>query len=336
MKIATIYHSIDLDGWMSAAIVKHWFAETYTNKNITETTSDKKIQQLYSENKINTIEFIGYNHGQQEPYVYDYDKIIMSDIAFSNSTMSSIAEKFTGDNFVWCDHHISAMKENEKISHVSGLRRTDLSACQLTWKYFFKEKKEPEIVRLLGLYDSFMHKGTPEEKKVLEFQYGARAVMYDVNTTYDHLVANLEIDRCFDEDIEIYQEQYEQSVEFIHNSGKAIYQFLLADALQSYKNGFSIILDETISDSLTLHRKFIVINKERFNPINFGINYHKEGYDGCACYHYDGKQWRFSLYNDNGSVNCSVIAKKFGGGGHKNASGFVVDDIESFIKTYKI
>ena len=32
--------------------------------------------------------------------------------------------------------------------------------------------------------------------------------------------------------------------------------------------------------------KFICINKENFNPINFGIDYHKDGYDGAACFHY--------------------------------------------------
>jgi len=75
--------------------------------------------------------------------------------------------------------------------------------------------------------------------------------------------------------------------------------------------------------------KFISINKERFNPINFGIDYHKDGYDGCACFHYDGvrKVWAFSLYNDNGLVDCSQIAKQFGGGGHKGAAGFVVDNL---------
>lgn len=25
MKTVRIYHSVDLDGWMSAAIIKHWF-----------------------------------------------------------------------------------------------------------------------------------------------------------------------------------------------------------------------------------------------------------------------------------------------------------------------
>jgi nanoRNase/pAp phosphatase (c-di-AMP/oligoRNAs hydrolase) len=69
--------------------------------------------------------------------------------------------------------------------------------------------------------------------------------------------------------------------------------------------------------------KFICINKERFNPINFGINYHEDGYDGCMCFHMTSdKMISASLYNDNGEVDCSVIAKSFGGGGHKGAAGF--------------
>ena len=36
-----------------------------------------------------------------------------------------------------------------------------------------------------------------------------------------------------------------------------------------------------------------------------------------ACFYLrsDGK-WPFSFYNDNGQVDCSIIAKQFGGGGH--------------------
>ena len=37
----------------------------------------------------------------------------------------------------------------------------------------------------------------------------------------------------------------------------------------------------------------------------------------------NGKQWRVSLYQDGRpDVDCSVIAKKYGGGGHKGAAGF--------------
>lgn len=43
--------------------------------------------------------------------------------------------------------------------------------------------------------------------------------------------------------------------------------------------------------------------------------------------HFDGKQYHFSLYNDNGLVDCSIIAKQFGGGGHKGAAGFRIKSL---------
>lgn len=78
--------------------------------------------------------------------------------------------------------------------------------------------------------------------------------------------------------------------------------------------------------------KFLCVNQERFNPINFGIDYHKDGYDGFACFWYKDGKWAFSLYNDNGEVDCSTIAKQYGGGGHAGASGFVVSDLSSILK----
>ena len=65
-----------------------------------------------------------------------------------------------------------------------------------------------------------------------------------------------------------------------------------------------------------------MFHKDRFNPINYGINYHKDGFDGSGCYFKDESGiWHMSLYNDNGKVDCSAICKKFGGGGHRGASG---------------
>jgi hypothetical protein len=114
-----------------------------------------------------------------------------------------------------------------------------------------------------------------------------------------------------------------------HN-GRAIYKYLCEEAKQSYKNGFQIEFVE-MDGQITNVRKFICINKERFNPINFGIKYHDDGYDGAACFHYANGWYNFSLYNDNGKVDCSVIAKSFGGGGHKGAAGFRIKDINLII-----
>lgn len=317
-----LYHSIDIDGYMSAAIVKHFYnTQRYCSvcdrkldsNSVGSTTCCGGITTL------DNIDFIGYNYGDPIPDLSEYDKVIMCDISFSKDIMRELRrDKFnhvTGeDNLIFIDHHLSAIKDSELefYSDCSGLRDTKYSACELTWQYFFPNKPMPEIVRLLGLYDSFRNKGTDEEQKVLEFQYGARQVIWNYETAYDRLLETI---------------KFEKALLNIHLSGASIYDYLCTEAKQTYKNGFKITLFG--EDYITY--QFICINKERFNPINFGIDYHKDGYDGCACFHYANGMWNFSLYNDNGKVDCSAIAKQYGGGGHLSASGFRIKNITQII-----
>jgi hypothetical protein len=330
MKTVVVYHSIDLDGQMSAAIVKHWFVlerndgKPYTFDSKTLGDTDKGVEVL---------DFIGYNYGQPIPDLSDYDKVIMCDISFPREFMIEMLEKWSM-NITYIDHHISAMEELSGVQ-IKSYCDVKFAACELTWKYFFPNETMPEIIRLLGMYDSFRHKGTEEEQKVLEFQYGARQAISSYEEAYKCLYYNIS------ESAGIH---LNYSLVNIQRSGKYIYQYLCTEAKQVYKNGFVVVFDEehwfdseTFLGKMTdgyRERKFICINKERFNPINFGIDYHKDGYDGAACFHYDGiaKLYRFSLYNDNGLIDCSVIAKQFGGGGHKGAAGFVVDDLTVILK----
>lgn len=331
MKTVCVYHSLDLDGWMSAAIVKHWFEH----------------QGQPSNELIRTIDFIGYDYGQPIPDLSEYNKVIMCDISFPKDIMSDLEDRLM-ENFIWIDHHISAIKDSETLGYhgCKGIRNTKYAACELTWKHLMQgmndnpdkestNNKMPEIVRLLGLYDSFRHKNTDEEQNVLEFQYGARSIISNYEDAYYQLVLELKIES-------------KHSIMDIYLAGKYIYQYLCQESKQSYKNGFevgfhlwtknpNITKDEIIIPSeneIGYHSyfKFICINKEGFNPINFNIDYHKDGYDGCVCFHRtkEGK-WSFSLYSDK--VDCSVIAKQYGGGGHFSASGFVIDDINKIIKS---
>ncbi len=308
MKTICIYHSIDLDGWMSAAIVKHYWKDTINWAG-------------------DTLDFIGYNYGQPIPDLSQYGKVIMCDISFPKEEMIKIWDKLGVDNIVWIDHHISAIKDIQDTKWLwTGRQDTKYAACELTWKYFFHNEPMPEIVRLLGRYDCFGHKGTDEEQKVLEFQYGARNVIVGYEQCYNLL-------NSWSNHREIHNNQVNQ----MWLNGQTIYQYLCTDAKQAYANGFVIEFKETgvgttnKFDGVYTYR-FICINKERFNPINFGIKYHSEGYDGVACFHYNGKHWCFSLYNDNGEVDCSTIAKQYGGGGHKGAAGFIINDIKQIIK----
>ena len=164
-KTCVIFHEVDLDGWMSGAIVKKWWNEM------------PEMKSAYD-----TIDFIGYNYGQQVPDLKDYDRVIMCDISFPKEEMEKLFDRLEG-NFVWIDHHISAINmmfsEGERSIHPLGLQDVKFSACELTWKYFFPEKPMPELVRLLGRYDCFGHKGTDEELKVL-IPIFARSLYSDV------------------------------------------------------------------------------------------------------------------------------------------------------------
>lgn len=282
-----IYHSRDLDGWCSAAIVKLWHSKYRTNE----------------------LTLIGWDYGQPIPEIPINTEVVMVDISFAVDTMEAL---LANNNLEWCDHHISAintMKDRGIDPH--GIRDVNFAACELTWKYFFGTTMMPEFIRLLGRYDCFGHKGTYEEQNVLEFQYAARTYFKNPEDCLEAIKWDLGYGTIASE----------KTIDNLFIAGKSIYKYLRSEAEQDYKSGISVDFDGF---------KFVAINKKRFNPINFGINYHENGYDGAACYHYENGVWNFSLYNDNGLVDCSYICKNRGGGGHKGAAGFITKDI-SFI-----
>ena len=60
-------------------------------------------------------------------------------------------------------------------------------------------------------------------------------------------------------------------------------------------------------------------NGEYFDSI------HQDDYDILIPFSFDGHQWHYSLYSQ--TIDVSEIAKKYGGGGHKAASGFTWDNL---------
>ncbi len=370
-KTIVIYHKIDLDGWMSAAIVKKWFEENNKDPYFTTLENINAVNLEPFEEK-NNMSFLGWDYGDEIPDLSSYDKVIMVDVAFPLINMDVIASnvKLIQRDFIWIDHHLSAIKEcsveigdNVNVAGYGGIRDTTFAACELTWIYFFPDEVIPEIVRLLGRYDCFGHKTKSfsydpneyteaeeylksvdkltefnnnktsvdgysliqyandvakrlsEEQKVLEFQYAARARINNYEDAYKHLLS----------DIPIGEKLNSTLVADMLGEGRTIYQYLCTEARQTYKKAFPIKLFEQ-NDPNGIHGghwRFLCVNQERFNPVNFGIDYHKEGYDGFACFWYKDKKWYWSLYNDNGQVDVSVIAKQFDGGGHAGASGFV-------------
>lgn len=332
-KIVCIYHSRDLDGFMSAAIVKHWFKGNHQECEIFEQGNPPK-ERTEEDDPPETLVMKGWDYGDDIPDLSDYDRIIMTDISFPAKEMYGLYQRLR-NNFIWIDHHTSAIDEivnrfSDESKNLAGFRDIDFAACELTWMYFFDRKesdKMPEIIRLLGRYDCFGHKGTDEEQKVLEFQYGARAVINNYEEAYTQLRASIAYANT------VGGENIPENI--ILEDGRNIYQYLCNEAKQIYSKAFPIKFYRHVTPSGAVSEdkyNFLCVNQERFNPINFDIDYHKDGYDGFACFWYKDNKWHFSLYNDNGEIDCSVIAKQYGGGGHKGAAGFKIDDINEFLK----
>jgi len=288
-----IYHSRDLDGWMSAAIVMRWYEEKYGD--------------------LDGLQLIGWDYGDPLPKLAPDIPVIMVDVSFPMAEMERIAQESKWQ-LTWIDHHKSAIQDYEEFvgngeSFCSAIlpKKTDgkldlIGACELTWNHLFPDEDTPEIVELLGSYDSFRHKGSSDENYVFNFQYWARSAMENPRDCYEYM----RMDKA------------DTAARTIH--GKSILDYLKVEAKSIYKNRLDYARDGV---------KFAAINRERFNPSSYDIPYHKDGYVFFMCYSRmrDGR-WTVSLYNEDGAVDVSVIAKGFGGGGHARAAGFVSDNLE--------
>ncbi len=137
------YHSSDLDGHCSGAIVKCVFPEA---------------------------EMIGINYGGGFPWrrVQNQD-VYMVD--FSLQPFPEMERLNNVCNLVWIDHHKTAIEECDKSGIVvAGNREEGVAACALVWKHLHPDLALPRVVDLLAKYDIWDH----ADPDVLPFQYGMR------------------------------------------------------------------------------------------------------------------------------------------------------------------
>ena len=187
-KVICYFHSRDLDGCCSGAIVKKKYPDC----------------ELY-----------GIDYGEEFPWnkAKEYPLAFMVDFSLPIEDMAKL-NKIT--ELVWIDHHISAIKDydkhldlmeeyelNEK-TEIQGIREVGKAGCELTWEYLFSDKKTPEAVRLLGSYDTwrYVNSGKEEDIDVLPFQMGARmedlepaSEMWDVLLISNDLQATFHINQ---------------------------------------------------------------------------------------------------------------------------------------------
>jgi len=141
------FHSADLDGACSGAIIKN---HTYPQE----------------------CEMIGINHGDPFPWkdLVPGETVFMAD--FSLQPFDRMVKLNEIVHLIWIDHHKSAIDEYDRSGiNISGMRKIGIGACRLVWDFLYPVAPIPTTVQLLAEYDVFNH----ENPMTLPFQYGMRA-----------------------------------------------------------------------------------------------------------------------------------------------------------------
>lgn len=293
------FHSADLDGHASGAIVKHVFPDC---------------------------EMYGINYGQDFPWekIVPGKTVFMVD--FSLQPFDQMVNLNSLCDLVWIDHHKTALDDAEKAGFkCSGLRRMGVGACELTWEYLFSdtaiENPVPIAIHLLSQYDIFDH----SDLRTLPFQYGFR--MFPDTNPDNQLLWR----RFFDRNHVLQYQNVSQTIE----KGELILQYEESQNIKCCQ-GYSfetVLFDSTVpfgQPTSFSPKKAVCINRGFTNSKIFDSVYDPEKHDLMITFcrlPLPKRKWTLSFYSTKEDVDCGAIAKVFGGGGHRGAAGCQMDEL---------
>lgn len=291
-----IYHSKDLDGYCSGAIVKRKYP-------------DAKL--------------IGYDYGWPFPLADDElmgQDVIMIDVSLPMNDMFVLGLRCR--HLTWIDHHISAINayndfppHSQGGENITAILENGVSACEGGWKYLFPDEIMPTAVKLLGEYDTWRNQDKQRwDNAIMPFQYGMRMICSSAETFPQELFEMPEI-------------VTDSPVYSIIRDGKTILAYQKTQNERACRSSFEIEFEGL---------KAICLNNGGANSQVFESVYDENRHDVMIPFVFTGNHWTFSLYTTKKEVDCSVIAKSYGGGGHRQAAGFQLKHLPDEFKIHVV
>lgn len=274
--------------------------------------SSAAITAICEENAGNRVNLIAYNYGYKlnRERVIPGSKVYVLDITAEEDDMIYL-KQYT--DLIWIDHHIDINKHIGDIigNDTNGIRLTEndepQSGALLTWKFFHGDTEPPQAIKLIDAYDIWEHDRYPY---VLDFQKG----LAEIDCFVSKMGGVEQWKRIlFDEDY---------FKEILSIGTKELTRQKKEDAAQCRR----------LCEKVTINGHPALIMNTSLRDSYMFDSVDQEGIDVlCGYYRYsNGKRthWKFSLRTAKFSeVNVAEIARKFGGNGHPNSSGFVIDKL---------
>jgi hypothetical protein len=296
-----LYHSTDLDGHCSGAILRWYHEEKGLKKDI-----DFKM--------------VGLDYGTvwDESQIQDGDTVYMSDISLQpNERMSALNKRVDLTVF---DHHSTVVPvlQSEKIKGLWG--EEDIAGCEQTWRGMIKTHI-PHFIKLLSTWDCWKDVDAGYwNLYVKPFQMGMRLGITDPSIAegwifwYDLIGLDQKYGKT--------PSTMTKYINHIIGMGRVILQFTDGMNKDLMKRSFDMTFEGL---------RFIVVNGYKGSP-QFDSKWDENKYDAMMSFYNAGNTgWTISMYTTKKELDLSKIAEKWGGGGHPKACGFRVDDIRKVI-----
>ena len=257
--------------------------------------------------KFPNAQFVGYDYGQPFEQVVG-EEIVMADVSLPMVTMLKVAQA-SNYRFTWIDHHASAIKDYQDFfgateTPINAVLQDGIAACEIAWKYFFPDEEMPLAVKLLGEYDTWRNQNAHIwETMILPFQYGMRQICNSLETFPMYLLESaihIEVPKITEKGALILSYQAQQDE--------------MSCRLAAFEKTFKGL-------------RAICLNTGTRNSQTFKSVWDESKHDIMLPFSFNGKKWTFSIYTTKDEIDCSVLAKEMGGGGHRKAAGFEVSDM---------
>jgi oligoribonuclease NrnB/cAMP/cGMP phosphodiesterase (DHH superfamily) len=242
-------------------------------------------------------EYFPASYGKERPSVKGYDVFIV-DFSYDRATMIEMEQE--AESLVLLDHHKSA----EEICGDLPFCHFDMnhSGAYLAWAHLFPDDSVPLLIKYIEDRDLWKWE-LPYSEEILSAVDSFEKTFDNWDMLHGYLDAA-------------------ESIRWkkVKNMGEGI--------LQYKRNLIKSLIQNAYVENI-LGTEVPIVNAPFFQSEMASSL--AEGHPFAAAYYYDGKAFNFSLRSKDDGEDVSKIAAKFGGGGHKNASGFRIDDLSKLI-----
>ena len=251
---------------------------------------------------------LGYENTDYIPMQYGEDfvfpvcnsdcliKIYILDFSFSREKMLELHKTYGANNVILLDHHKTALEELKGVNNC--FIDMEESGATLAWDFFHSDEKRPGIIDFVkdrDLWEWHMYKSREISALISSYDYDFESW----NILREHIAYG-------------FSSAYAEGAAILKTQTKIVNQLVANNSYQYKIDGYSVMgVNSPVFQSEIGEKILEVYSDTPFAVIGYSI----EGKD------------IFSL-RSRSDFDVSEVAKKYGGGGHKQAAGFTMPALE--------